>query len=168
MPFLISFVGRSGSGKTTLISKLLEQLSTEDFKIGTIKNTHHDVSFDKPGKDSWQHRKAGAELTLAVSPSEFALFGKTPNNPSLHFFVENYFSDCDLIIAEGFKKEFCDLRIEVHRSDVKQKSLLTSNGMPAQALVTDYPVKPVGFHHFHINDVGALSKWILDNAGLNT
>ncbi len=40
---------------------------------GLIEHTHHDMDVDKPGKDSYELRKAGAAQTLVASQQRWAL-----------------------------------------------------------------------------------------------
>lgn len=53
---------------------LAKSLVELGYRVATVKHTSHDHIFDKPGKDSYRHRRAGAEMTLAISGSELALF----------------------------------------------------------------------------------------------
>ena len=49
---IVNFVGYSGSGKTTLIEKIIALLAERGLKVSAVKNAHHNVDIDKPGKDS--------------------------------------------------------------------------------------------------------------------
>ena len=62
----ISFCGYSGSGKTTLICTILDELNSE-YKIGYIKHDAHNFQMDKPGKDTYEARKSGANTVFAPS-----------------------------------------------------------------------------------------------------
>ncbi|MDI5829612.1 molybdopterin-guanine dinucleotide biosynthesis protein MobB, partial [Salmonella enterica subsp. enterica serovar Kentucky] len=44
-----------------------------------IKHTHHDMDVDKPGKDSYELRKAGAAQTLVASQQRWALMTDYPD-----------------------------------------------------------------------------------------
>ena len=101
MPQIICIVGRSQSGKTTLIEKLIPVLKHKGYRIGTIKHSHHIFDFDKSGKDSWRHKDAGAETVIIASPGKIAMV-KNDHQGSLDS-LENYFSDLDLVITEGYK-----------------------------------------------------------------
>ena len=57
---VIGFAGWSGAGKTTLIVKLIPELNRRGFSVSTIKHAHHNFDLDQPGKDSYEHRAAGA------------------------------------------------------------------------------------------------------------
>ncbi len=70
----IGFAGWSGAGKTTLIVRLIPELSRRGFGVSTIKHAHHGFDVDRPGKDSYEHRAAGAhEVVLVASANRLAL-----------------------------------------------------------------------------------------------
>ena len=62
---VIGFAGWSGSGKTTLIVKLIPVLIARGISVSTLKHAHHSLEVDKPGKDSYLHREAGARSRRA-------------------------------------------------------------------------------------------------------
>ncbi len=90
-------------GKTTLIEKLIPVLKSKGYKIGSLKYTTQDHEFDTPGKDSYRHAQAGAESTLILSPTKMALFSQSLRSKDLDQILKFVFSDCDLVIGEGFK-----------------------------------------------------------------
>ncbi len=53
-------------------------LRNRNIRVGMIKHTHHDMDVDKPGKDSYELRKAGAEQTLVASQQRWALMTGNP------------------------------------------------------------------------------------------
>jgi molybdopterin-guanine dinucleotide biosynthesis protein B len=57
---VFGFAGWSGSGKTTLVEKLIPRFTARGLRVSVIKHAHHGFDIDKPGKDSWRHREAGA------------------------------------------------------------------------------------------------------------
>ena len=59
VPFVVGFYGKSNSGKTTLVTKLIEKLSNEGFKVASVKMTDKEISIDSKQKDTWKHSKAG-------------------------------------------------------------------------------------------------------------
>ncbi len=69
---LLAFAAWSGTGKTTLLKKLIPALCARGIRPGLIKHTHHDMDVDKPGKDSYELRKAGAAQTI-VAPAAMGL-----------------------------------------------------------------------------------------------
>ncbi len=120
MPQIIAIVGKSGSGKTTYIEKLLPELKKRGLKIGTIKHAFHGFNFDAEGKDSWRHRKAGADTVLVASQDQIALM-KKEKWTNIHT-LSQYFEDMDIVIAEGYSSESCP-KIEIYRKEVHEKPL---------------------------------------------
>ncbi len=73
-PAILEVIGYSGSGKTTLIEKLIPALRKRGIRLAVIKYTSHHHEFDKPGKDSYRLRRAGAEAVVVSSPKIVAMF----------------------------------------------------------------------------------------------
>ena len=70
---ILGLAGWSGSGKTTLIKAIIPHLNKLNISVSTIKHAHEGFEIDKPGKDSYVHRKAGANEVLVSSNKRFAL-----------------------------------------------------------------------------------------------
>ncbi|WP_033576566.1 molybdopterin-guanine dinucleotide biosynthesis protein MobB [Dickeya chrysanthemi] len=105
---LLAIAAHSGTGKTTLLKQLIPLLNAMEIRVGIIKHTHHDMDVDKPGKDSYELRKAGANQTLVASNTRWALITETPEQqePDLFFLASRMDSSTlDLILVEGFKHE---------------------------------------------------------------
>ena len=60
---IFGLAGWSGSGKTTLLTAIIPELVARGLTVSTIKHAHHEFDIDRPGKDSWRHRQAGAGET---------------------------------------------------------------------------------------------------------
>lgn len=73
----------SGTGKTSLLKKLIPALCAKGIRPGLIKHTHHNMDVDKPGKDSYELRKAGAAQTMVASNQRWALMTETPDEAPL-------------------------------------------------------------------------------------
>ncbi|HGN9373775.1 TPA: molybdopterin-guanine dinucleotide biosynthesis protein MobB [Citrobacter pasteurii] len=105
---LLAIAAWSGTGKTTLLKKLIPELCARGIRPGLIKHTHHDMDVDKPGKDSYELRKAGAAQTLVASQQRWALMVETPEEPELDlaYLVSRMdVSTLDMVLIEGFKHE---------------------------------------------------------------
>ena len=128
---VLSIIGKSKSGKTTLIEKLIPELKSQGFRVGTVKHAHHGFEIDHPGKDSFRHREAGAEIVVLSSKDKIAVQRNTQKELSLNEIVQTYFpADLDVVLVEGFKDEH-GLKIEVGGDkdiDVKEAvELIMSN-----------------------------------------
>ncbi|MGP3593150.1 molybdopterin-guanine dinucleotide biosynthesis protein MobB [Vagococcus sp. WN89Y] len=105
---LLAIVAWSGTGKTTLLRQLIPALCERGIRPGLIKHTHHNMDIDKPGKDSYELRKAGAAQTLVASSQRWALMTETPDEAELNleYLVSRMdASKLDLVLVEGFKHE---------------------------------------------------------------
>ncbi|QLY62957.1 molybdopterin-guanine dinucleotide biosynthesis protein B [Citrobacter freundii] len=105
---LLGIAAWSGTGKTTLLKKLIPELCAKGIRPGLIKHTHHNMDVDKPGKDSYELRKAGAAQTLVASQQRWALMTETPAEPELDlaYLVSRMdATTLDLVLVEGFKHE---------------------------------------------------------------
>ncbi len=78
---IVGFAGWSGAGKTTLIVKLIPALLARGLSVSTVKHAHHNFDVDKPGKDSYEHRAAGATEVLVASDRRFALMHELRGEP---------------------------------------------------------------------------------------
>lgn len=139
---ILGFAAFSGTGKTTLLTKLIPLLKNSGLRIGLIKHSHHNFEIDKPGKDSYQLRKAGASPVMLVSNHRRAIITdfthkKEPNlNDQLKYFDQ---SNLDLILVEGFKTEYFP-KIELHRPSLQHK-LIFSKDPNIIAIATDEQLK---------------------------
>lgn len=155
MSVILSIVGKSGSGKTTLIEKLLPEMKNRGYRIGTIKHAAHEVDMDKEGKDSWRHRKAGADTVLVVSPKTIALVKNATDQNRED--VDKYFDDVDLVLTEGFKSGNRP-KIEIFRPEA-HRELLCRDDEQLVAVVTDTAIE-TGVPVFGLDDVGGLADFI--------
>ncbi|GAA0324695.1 molybdopterin-guanine dinucleotide biosynthesis protein B [Bacillus carboniphilus] len=99
-PFVLQIVGYKNRGKTTLVCKLLEQLKTQGYRVGSIKHDAHQFEMDKPGKDTWKHREAGAETVAITSSTQTAIIIERPS--SVQELLEKM-GHLDFVLVEGFK-----------------------------------------------------------------
>jgi len=114
---IFGFAAPSGTGKTTLLTLLIPFLKMQSLRIGLIKHSHHNFQIDKPGKDSFRLREAGATPVMLVSSHRRAIITEFshPQEPNLDEQLAHFDqSELDLILVEGFKKENFP-KIELHR-----------------------------------------------------
>jgi len=112
----IGVIGYSNTGKTTLIEKLIPVFRARGLAVSAIKNAHHGFDMDRPGKDSYRYREAGAGQVLIATGQRWALLTETPKAPATLEDLLAQLAPCDLVIIEGFKSEGRIPRIEVRRS----------------------------------------------------
>jgi len=113
---IIGLAGWSGAGKTTLLTQLIPEFRRRGISVSTLKHAHHAFDVDKPGKDSWEHRAAGAAQVLVSSAKRWALMTEHRDAPEPALAeLLSHFAPVDLLIIEGFKRE-PHPKIEVHRA----------------------------------------------------
>ncbi len=81
---VIGFVGWSGSGKTTLITALLPLLMQRGRRVAVLKHAHHGFDIDRPGKDSYRVREAGAAQVLVASRNRWVLMTEERGRDPVH------------------------------------------------------------------------------------
>lgn len=156
---ILGISGYSGAGKTTLIEQLLPQLILRGLRISVIKQSHHDVEVDRPGKDSWRHRHAGAVETLLTSPQRWMLVGELRGapEPTLTDHLARL-SPCDLVLVEGFRHAELP-KLEIWRAANGQPWLHPHD--PHILAVASDQAPPSDIHHLDINDHANIATFIL-------
>src|ERR1700741_5471434 len=103
---IFGLAGWSGSGKTTLMTSLIPEFVSRGVTVSTIKHAHHAFDIDRPGKDSWQHRQAGAREVKVASDQLWELSHELhcAPEPSLDEFLQRM-SPVDLVLREGGKRQ---------------------------------------------------------------
>jgi molybdopterin-guanine dinucleotide biosynthesis protein MobB len=114
---VLGLAAYSGTGKTTLLRALIPLLRQRGLRLGLLKHSHHAFEIDKPGKDSYRLRQAGATQMLVASAYRSALMmahepGETPDLQDLLRRLDDH--DLDLILVEGFKHSPIP-KVELHR-----------------------------------------------------
>ena len=167
---VVGFAGYSGSGKTTLVEQLIPVLKLRGLRVSVVKHAHHNFDIDRPGKDTWRHREAGAFEVVAASNQRLALMREfeQPAALSVHHLIAELYTGVDWVLVEGFKNSDL-LKIEVWRAPSEAYP-----GMPARypdddfvvAIATDAPQslpeatqRPV----LDLNDVNAVADYLIQN-----
>jgi molybdopterin-guanine dinucleotide biosynthesis adapter protein len=157
---LFGLAGWSGSGKTTLLMRLLPELTRSGLTVSTVKHAHLSFDVDKPGKDSWLHREAGASEVMVSSAARWALMHEHRGAPEVPL-VEllRHMSPADLIIVEGFKTA-PHAKLEVHRPALG-KPLLCRDDPHIVAVASDAPLDGLALPVLPLDDVAAIARFIL-------
>ena len=156
---ILGLAGWSGSGKTTLIKNLLPELKNNNISVSTIKHAHEGFDIDKPGKDSFIHREAGAQEVLISSSKRFALMANYTNKESSLSELISKLTPVDLVLVEGWKKENIK-KIEVYRKEIN-KPLLALNDKNIIAIATnDKNININNVMLLDINNYDSIAKFI--------
>ncbi|RQW82824.1 MAG: molybdopterin-guanine dinucleotide biosynthesis protein B [Methylococcus sp.] len=164
---LIGFAARSGTGKTTLLCRLIPWLNQQGLRIGLIKHAHHEFEVDKPGKDSYELRKAGASPVMLSSSQRRAVITEHPQTgePSLNEELRFMDQDAvDLLLVEGFKQAPFP-KLELHRPALGHALLYPQDpciiAIASDAELTPSPHIPC----LNLNDPEQIGKFLLGILG---
>ena len=159
-PKVVGFIGYSNTGKTTLIEKLIPLLRARGLRVSAIKHAHHGFDMDRPGKDSYRYREAGAGQVLIATTQRWALLTETPQAPATLEELLAQLAPCDVVLVEGFKSEGRIPRIEVRRSTNTEPPIFPRDPNVV-ALAADHPIDtrlPV----LDLNDATKIAAFIVE------
>jgi molybdopterin-guanine dinucleotide biosynthesis adapter protein len=157
---IFGLAGWSGSGKTSLLVRLLPELSRRGLRVSTVKHAHHGFDVDQPGKDSWEHRNAGAVEVMVSSTRRWALMHEHRDAPeaSLEELL-SHMTPVDLVVVEGYKTH-PHPKLEVHRAIVG-KPLLCHDDPYIVAIAADAPLDGLKIPRLDLDDTAAIAGFIL-------
>lgn len=158
---VIGIVGRSGSGKTTLLTNLIPVLTGWGHSVSTVKHTHHGFDMDRPGKDSYRHREAGAQEVLLTSAGRWALLHELRGEPEpgLEALLA-HMSPVDIVLVEGFKAHPYP-KLEVHRPAAGHP-LLARQDTSIVAVATDAPLEDIAVSTLDLGNVEGIARFIVE------
>ncbi len=158
----LHIIGGKNHGKTTLIVELVGELVHRGVRVGTIKHTHHRHELDVPGKDSYRHRLAGAEVVGILSPSMNAVF--IPRTDALAAHGDPYeafaplFAECQCVLVEGDLQASAP-KIEVWRAGLGTPPLAVSDPSILAVVTDDAP--PTAAKTLARSNLARLADWVL-------
>ncbi len=161
-PFAVGFIGRSGVGKTTLLEKVAAILTKAGWRVGVLKDAHHGFDMDKPGKDSWRYREAGAKTVIVRSDVRWVKISETAERAPIETLLTE-FRSVDIVLVEGFKHEGNFPKIEVRRTDAGSEPPLAADveGIIAVAADAREPGVPESLPFLPLNCPQSVAEYIL-------
>lgn len=163
MTRVLGIAGWSGSGKTTLLTRLIPLLRSRGLKVSTVKHAHHSFDVDQPGKDSYEHRRAGAAEVMVSSARRWVQMheiddGSEATLPELLARL----SPCDLVLVEGYKRERYP-KLEVYRAALGKPPLYREDELIV-AIASDAPLPATGLPYANLNDIAAVADLVVSQA----
>ncbi|RJR34451.1 MAG: molybdopterin-guanine dinucleotide biosynthesis protein B [Desulfobacteraceae bacterium] len=160
---ILSIVGFSGSGKTTYIVRLIPALTSRGLKVATIKHHHREFDLDKPGKDTWRHKQAGAAVTVISSPARIGVVMDADHDHSpdeLAFFARGV----DLILTEGYKRGGYP-KVEIFRPEATENKKPFCLDDPALLALVSNEELDLKVPLFDFEDVAGVAELIIKRFG---
>jgi molybdopterin-guanine dinucleotide biosynthesis protein B len=119
-------VGFSDAGKTTVLEKLIPEFVHRGYRVGTIKHHHGPrLELDKPGKDSWRHKAAGAATAVVCSPTRIGMVRDIDEDPGPEGLLA-LFPGMDIVLCEGYKTAAYP-KVEVFRRQSADRPICLSD-----------------------------------------
>lgn len=164
---VVGFAGSSGAGKTTLIERLIPALKVRGLRVSVMKHAHCGLETDRPGKDTWRHREAGAYEVLAASPERLVLQRSfdPPQERSVHDLIPALHPGVDWVLVEGWRDSNLH-KLEVWRAATAQPvrypddPFIVGIVLPAADALPESTLRP----RLDLDDADAVAAWLIHNA----
>jgi molybdopterin-guanine dinucleotide biosynthesis protein B len=144
---------------------LVQRITQLGLRVSTIKHAHHAFDIDRPGKDSFRHREAGATEVLIATSARWALMHELRDSPEVP--LEDLIARMarvDLLLIEGFKAHAHE-KIEIHRP-ILAKPMLWRDDPYIVAVASDEPLVNLPLPRLDLGDPSAIVQFILHRTGL--
>jgi len=157
----VAIVGNSDSGKTRLITALIKELNQRGLRCGVLKKANEEIELDKEGKDSWQFMAAGAETATVLTPEKIFTIEKKKANQTLLGLALERFSEVDLLLVEGGKKESAFKKIWRFQKAADFDRKMAPEELLAVVADEPFPVSP-GYPVFQAEETSRLADFLLN------
>ena len=156
---IISIIGRKKAGKTTVLERLVAALKARGYRAATVKHhIHYGFSIDSPGKDTWRHAAAGADVVAISSPDRLVIMRRNQRELFLREIVDSFMNDMDIVLTEGYARAETP-KILVATSEDDLRLFTSAVGGEVIVVVSDTDVK-AGCQVFGFDEVKKLSGFI--------
>jgi molybdopterin-guanine dinucleotide biosynthesis protein B len=166
---MIGFSAYSGTGKTTLFKQVIPLLKSKGLKIAVIKHAHHHFDLDRPGKDSYELRKSGANHTIICTTTRMAAISEFANpeeEPSLQEIVDTLDTrKFDILLVEGYK-DLAFAKIELHRAALGKPYLYPQDPTIIALACDAAPSEALSIPVLDINSPEEIAAFIYDEVYL--
>lgn len=155
----LHIIGHAGCGKTTLIVELVTAFVKQNITIGTMKHSAHVHELDKPGKDSFRHRVAGASPVSMVTEHMSAIYLPRDEKTTPEMILQTYYKNVEIVLIEGWISGPFP-KIEVWREAIGKPPLFSTVNQ-VKAIVCEKPLHESPLPVFSRSKVDSLVKFIL-------
>ena len=99
---IISIVGLKNTGKTSLTSKVIKELTNRDFKVASIKHSHHQMEMDHEGTDTYKQMQSGSDFVVGIGGRTYFNINERLDLERILFLIK-LIENPDFVVIEGFK-----------------------------------------------------------------
>ena len=159
---IFGLIGLKNSGKTYFAQQIIQQLSSQNLRVASIKHAHHNFDIDLPQTDSFLLRQAGSQQVIISSSKRWAKMVELENAPEKK--LENLIDELDrpdIVIVEGFKNENHP-KIEIIHNPLKPSTFMFTKLNNIVALISDTHITEYSQLQFKKNEIKKIVQFILN------
>ncbi|MEM3565279.1 MAG: molybdopterin-guanine dinucleotide biosynthesis protein B [Candidatus Bathyarchaeia archaeon] len=131
---IVAVVGGKHSGKTTVIQYLTRELKGRGYKVGSVKEMPNVKWIDTPGKETWMHGEAGAEIVAGSAVNETVLFIKRKLSLGE---INGFFPGFDYLLLEGFESEKTVAKIVAAKNAAEARAFCDGLAIAISGVITE-------------------------------
>jgi molybdopterin-guanine dinucleotide biosynthesis protein B len=103
---VVTLIGLKKCGKTTTAEALISEFKRRGLSVGGVKfMPNSTMNLDIEGKDTWRHRKAGADFVISLSRGEIGFIGDIEGRASLDDAMRLVPEGTDILVCEGLNTD---------------------------------------------------------------
>lgn len=145
--------------------RLVPELTGRGLAVSAMQQAGRDFDIDRPGKDSYLHRAAGAREVMATSARRWTLMHEHHDGSALAIDdLIPHLTPVDLLLVEGFDDHPHD-KLAVHRA-AGGGPLPRGDDPFIVAVASDEPLSEAGLPVFDLEDVPAIAEFIIGHCRL--
>ena len=159
---VFGIVGWKNSGKTFFAQQIIQQLSSQNLRVASIKHAHHNFDIDLPETDSYLLRRAGSQQVIISSSKRWAKMVELEDAPEKK--LEDLIDELDrpdIVIVEGFKNENHH-KIEIIHNPLKPSTFMFTKLNNIVALISDTHITEYSQLQFKRNEIKKIVQFILN------
>ena len=159
---VFGIVGWKNSGKTFFAQQIIQQLSSQNLRVASIKHAHHNFDIDLPRTDSYLLRRAGSQQVIISSSKRWAKIVELEDAPEKK--LEDLIDELDgqdIVIVEGFKNENHP-KIEIIHNPLKPSTFMFTKLNNIVALISNIHIIEYSKLQFKKNEIKKIVQFILN------
>ena len=159
---VFGIIGWKNSGKTFFGQQIIQQLSSQNLRVASIKHAHHNFDIDQPNTDSFLHRQSGSQQVIISSSKRWAKMVELKDAPEKK--LEDLICELDrpdIVIVEGYKNENHP-KIEIIHNSLKPSTFMFTKLNNIVALISDTHIPEYSQLQFKKSEIKKIVQFILN------